>query len=87
MFLFEHLIWATGFMFLILWRGYWQELIETITWAHERTPIANIVKWKDKAVALSIVQAHLFGLVHFTVGYIRTYTAFVIGLTTGKFGK
>jgi hypothetical protein len=27
------------------------------------------------------------GLVHFTVGYIRTYAAFVIGLTTGKFGK
>ena len=26
MFLFGHLIWATGFMFLISWRGYWQEL-------------------------------------------------------------
>ena len=25
---------STGFMFLISWRGYWQELIETITWAH-----------------------------------------------------
>ncbi|KAL2901360.1 hypothetical protein RDABS01_026442 [Bienertia sinuspersici] len=24
-FLFGHLIWATGFMFLISWRGYWQE--------------------------------------------------------------
>jgi hypothetical protein len=24
------LIWATGFMFLISWRGYWQELIESI---------------------------------------------------------
>jgi len=24
MFLFGHLIWATGFMFLISWRGYWQ---------------------------------------------------------------
>ena len=32
------LIWATGFMFLISWRGYWQELIETLVWAHERTP-------------------------------------------------
>jgi photosystem I P700 chlorophyll a apoprotein A2 len=30
MFLFGHLVWATGFMFLISWRGYWQELIETI---------------------------------------------------------
>jgi len=33
MFLFGHLIWATGFMFLISWRGYWQELIETLVWA------------------------------------------------------
>ena len=29
-FLFGHLVWATGFMFLISWRGYWQELIESI---------------------------------------------------------
>jgi photosystem I P700 chlorophyll a apoprotein A2 len=27
MFLFGHLVWATGFMFLISWRGYWQELM------------------------------------------------------------
>lgn len=54
MFLFGHLVWATGFMFLISWRGYWQELIETLVWAHERTPLANLVRWKDKPVALSI---------------------------------
>jgi photosystem I P700 chlorophyll a apoprotein A2 len=69
MFLFGHLVWATGFMFLISWRGYWQELIETMVWAHERTPLANLVRWKDKPVALSIVQARLVGLAHFTVGY------------------
>jgi hypothetical protein len=51
MFLFGHLVWATGFMFLISWRGYWQELIETIVWAHERTPLANLIRWKDKPVA------------------------------------
>jgi photosystem I P700 chlorophyll a apoprotein A2 len=33
---FGHLIYATGFMFLISWRGYWQELIETLVWAHEK---------------------------------------------------
>ena len=65
MFLFGHLIWATGFMFLISWRGYWQELIETLVWAHERTPLANLIRWRDKPVALSIVQARLVGLVHF----------------------
>jgi photosystem I P700 chlorophyll a apoprotein A2 len=30
-------------MFLISWRGYWQELIETLVWAHERTPLANLI--------------------------------------------
>ena len=86
MFLFGHLIWATGFMFLISWRGYWQELIETIVWAHERTPLANLIRWKDKPVALSIVQARLVGLAHFTIGYIFTYAPFVIASTLGKFG-
>jgi photosystem I P700 chlorophyll a apoprotein A2 len=86
MFLLGHLVWATGFMFLISWRGYWQELIETLVWAHERTPLANLVRWKDKPVALSIVQARLVGLVHFTAGYILTYAAFVIASTAGKFG-
>ncbi|MEM9766589.1 MAG: photosystem I core protein PsaB [Cyanobacteria bacterium P01_D01_bin.71] len=86
MFLFAHLVWATGFMFLISWRGYWQELIETIVWAHERTPLANLVRWKDKPVALSIVQARLVGLAHFTVGYILTYAAFLIASTSSRFG-
>ena len=78
MFLFGHLIWATGFMFLISWRGYWQELLETLVWAHERTPIANIIRWHEKPVALSIVQARLVGLVHFGTGYIFTYAPFTI---------
>ncbi len=86
MFLFGHLVWATGFMFLISWRGYWQELIETIVWAHERTPLANLIRWKDKPVALSIVQARLVGLAHFTVGYILTYAAFLIASTSSRFG-
>ena len=86
MFLFGHLVWATGFMFLISWRGYWQELIETLVWAHERTPITSVVNWKDKPVALSIVQARLVGLAHFSVGYIFTYAAFLIASTSAKFG-
>ena len=86
MFLGGHLVWATGFMFLISWRGYWQELIETLVWAHERTPLANLVRWKDKPVAMSIVQGRLVGLAHFTIGYVFTYAAFLIGATAGKFG-
>jgi len=86
MFLFGHLVWATGFMFLIAWRGYWQELIETLVWAHERTPLANMVRWKDKPVAMSIVQGRLVGLAHFTIGYILTYAAFLIASTAGLSG-
>ena len=86
MFLFGHLVWATGFMFLISWRGYWQELIETIVWANQRSPIANMMGYRDKPVALSIVQARVVGLAHFTVGYVLTYAAFLIASTSGKFG-
>jgi photosystem I P700 chlorophyll a apoprotein A2 len=39
-------------------------------------PLANLIRWRDKPVALSIVQARLVGLVHFSVGYILTYAAF-----------
>jgi len=38
MFLFGHLVWATGFM--ISWRLL-AKLIETLVWAHERTPIGT----------------------------------------------
>ena len=86
MFLFGHLVWATGFMFLISWRGYCQELIETIVWAHQRTPLANLVGWRDRPVALSIVQARVVVLAHFSVGHVLTYAAFLIAPTSGKFG-
>ena len=86
MFLFGHLVWATGFMFLISWRGYWQELIETIVWAHQRTPLTRLAVFRDKPVALSIVQARVVGLAHFSIGYILTYAAFLIASTSSKFG-
>ena len=49
------------------------------------TPLASLVHWKDKPVALSIVQGWLTGLVHFTVGYVLTYAAFLIAATASKF--
>ena len=39
LFLAAHLCWATGFMFLISWRGYWQELMDIILYMHLKTPI------------------------------------------------
>mmetsp|Transcript_1360 Transcript_1360/g.3662 ORF Transcript_1360/g.3662 Transcript_1360/m.3662 type:complete len:699 (-) Transcript_1360:8-2104(-) len=83
-FLAAHLCWATGFMFLISWRGYWQELIDSIVWSHSVTPIVTDI-WngaKYTPQALSIVQARFIGLVHFAVGFIVTYAAFVIASTS-----
>ncbi|KAK4362773.1 hypothetical protein RND71_018014 [Anisodus tanguticus] len=40
------------------------ELIDTLAWAHERTPLTNLIRWRDKPVKLSIVQARLVGLAH-----------------------
>jgi photosystem I P700 chlorophyll a apoprotein A2 len=82
-FLGAHLCWATGFMFLISWRGYWEELIDTILYMHLKTPILYDL-WSGiiTPVALSIVQARFIGLVHFSVGFILTYAAFIIGATS-----
>ena len=83
-FLGAHLCWATGFMFLISWRGYWQELIDIILYMHLKTPILYDL-WNSNIytpVALSILQARFVGLVHFSTGFILTYAAFIIGATS-----
>jgi len=57
-FLAAHLAWATGFMFLISWRGYWQELIDIIILMHLKTPILYDL-WGQHfytPLALSIVK-------------------------------
>lgn len=83
-FLLTHLAWASGFMFLISWRGYWQELIDIILYIHLKTPIL-INLWNGDIytpLALSIVQARFIGLVHFSSGLILTYPPFIIGATS-----
>jgi len=80
-FLGAHLCWATGFMFLISWRGYWQELIETLLYMHLKCPkLSNI--WSGyfyTPVALSILQARFLGVVHFVLGFIVSYSCFIFG--------
>eukprot|EP00931_Biecheleriopsis_adriatica_P016233 TRINITY_DN12026_c0_g1_i4.p1 TRINITY_DN12026_c0_g1~~TRINITY_DN12026_c0_g1_i4.p1 ORF type:complete len:588 (+),score=-69.61 TRINITY_DN12026_c0_g1_i4:422-2185(+) len=83
-FLGAHLCWATGFMFLISWRGYWQELIDIILYMHLKTPILYDL-WNGGVytpVALSIVQARFVGLVHFSTGFILTYLPFLTSATS-----
>jgi len=86
LFLYGHLAWATGFMFLISWRGYWQEIVEIIFVLHLKTPVVYDL-WPGSIgvyspVALSIVQARVIGLVHFSVGFVLTYAAFVLASTS-----
>ena len=83
-FLLSHLCWAVGFMFFISWRGYWQELIDSISYMHLKTPFLFLLWDGDfyTPSALSILQARFVGLVHFTSGLIMTYAAFVLGATT-----
>ena len=55
--------------------------IKTLVWANQKTQIANLVDWRDKPIALSIVQARLICLTHFKVGNFVTFGAFVIAST------
>jgi len=80
-FLLAHLTWAVGFMFLISWRGYWQEVIEILAYIHllvgpDRSHLNGWVG-AISPVALSIVQARLIGLVHFSAGAPGTYFSLV----------
>ena len=40
-FLGAHFIWAFSLMFLFSGRGYWQELIESVVWAHNKLKLAQ----------------------------------------------
>ena len=72
MFLAGHFIFAFSLMFLFSGRGYWQELIESIVWAHNKLRIA--VKIQPRA--LSIIQGRAVGVAHYLLGGIVTTWAF-----------
>ncbi|HJN35950.1 MAG: photosystem I core protein PsaA [Prochlorococcus sp.] len=72
MFLGAHFIWAFSLMFLFSGRGYWQELIESIVWAHNKLKLAPTIQPR----ALSITQGRAVGVAHFLLGGIATTWAF-----------
>ena len=83
LFLAAHLTWATGFMFLTSWRGYWQELVDSLLSLHLKAAAACEL-WTGALApaALSIVQARRAGLLHFGAGFLATYAAFSVGATS-----
>ena len=72
MFLGAHFIWAFSLMFLFSGRGYWQELIESIVWAHNKLKVAPAIQPR----ALSIIQGRAGGVAHYLLGGIATTWAF-----------
>jgi photosystem I P700 chlorophyll a apoprotein A1 len=72
MFLGAHFIWAFSLMFLFSGRGYWQELIESIVWAHNKLKVAPTIQPR----ALSITQGRAVGVAHYLLGGIATTWAF-----------
>eukprot|EP00980_Cylindrotheca_fusiformis_P031175 scaffold25935_cov2061-Cylindrotheca_fusiformis.AAC.1 len=55
-------------------RGYWQELIESIVWAHNKLNFAPAIQPR----ALSITQGRAVGLAHYLLGGIGTTWSFFL---------
>jgi photosystem I P700 chlorophyll a apoprotein A1 len=77
-FLGAHFTWAFSLMFLFSGRGYWQELIESIVWAHSKIGLNPVIEPR----ALSITSGRAVGLAHFLLGGIGVTWAFFLGRLT-----
>jgi len=73
-FLGAHFIWAFSLIFLFSGRGYWQELIESIIWAHNKLGVSPSVQPR----ALSITQGRAVGVAHYLLGGIATTWSFFL---------
>ena len=73
-FISAHFRWAFSLMFLYSGRGYWQELIESILWAHHKLKIMPHIQPR----ALSISQGRAVGFIHYTLGGVGCTWAFFI---------
>jgi len=63
-FLLAHFVWSLSLMFLFSGRGYWQELVESLPWAHLKLRAAPSAAGRP----LSIAQGRAAGGAHFTAG-------------------
>jgi photosystem I P700 chlorophyll a apoprotein A1 len=74
LFLGAHFVWAFSLIFLFSGRGYWQELIESILWAHNKLKVAPLIQPR----ALSITQGRAVGVAHYLLGGIVTTWSFFL---------
>ena len=61
-------------MFLYSGRGYWQELIESILWTHQKLGIIISIQPR----ALSISSGRAVGLIHYLLGGIGVTWSYFI---------
>ena len=73
-FLIAHFVWALSLMFLYSGRGYWQELIESILWSHNKLHLSPQVQVR----ALSITQGRAVGITHYLLGGVSTTWSFIL---------
>jgi photosystem I P700 chlorophyll a apoprotein A1 len=78
LFLAGHFVFGFSLMFLFSGRGYWQELIESIVWAHRKLKITPAIQPR----ALSIIQGRAVGAAHYLLGGIVTTWAFFLARMT-----
>jgi photosystem I P700 chlorophyll a apoprotein A1 len=71
-FLTGHFAWALSLMFLFTGRGYWQELVESVMWAHYKLHLVPVIQPR----ALSITTGRAVGLTHYLAGSIGASWAF-----------
>jgi len=73
-FLVAHFTWALSLMFLYSGRGYWQELIESILWSHNKLHFSSHIQVR----ALSITQGRTVGVTHYLLGGVSTTWSFIL---------
>ena len=73
-FLLAHFVWAFSLMFLFSGRGYWQELIESIVWAHHKLELVPYIQPR----ALSITHGRAVGVAHYCFGGIGCTWSFLL---------
>ncbi|CAN6483138.1 unnamed protein product [Victoria cruziana] len=73
-FLGAHFFWAFSLMFLFSGRSYWQKLIKSIVWAHNKLQVAPATQPR----ALSIIQGRAVGVTNYLLGGIATTWAFFL---------
>jgi photosystem I P700 chlorophyll a apoprotein A1 len=71
-FLLSHFVWSLSLMFLFSGRGYWQELVESLLWAHLKLRIVPALRPR----ALSITHGRAVGVAHFLLGGVGAFWAF-----------